>query len=55
VKSVSIRMPEEILDFLRRKAAEETIRENRMVSINALTVSILREAMEADEKRKGGK
>ena len=53
VKSVSIRMPEELLSWLREKAARETIRQDTRVSINGLAVDILTKAMKAD-KKKGG-
>jgi predicted DNA binding CopG/RHH family protein len=53
MKSVSIRMPEELLSWLREKAAKETIRHDKYVSINSLAVDILTRAMRAD-KKKGG-
>ena len=53
MKSISIRMPEERLDWLRVKTAKETVKRNRSVSNNALEVEILAEAMQAD-KKKGG-
>jgi len=50
VKSWSIRMPEELLEWLREKAALDTIEKKRNVSINAIMVEILSGAMEADKK-----
>jgi len=51
MKSVSIRMPEELLDWLRIAAAKETIKRNQQVSINGVVVEILTKAMEADKKK----
>jgi hypothetical protein len=50
VKAWSIRMPEELLEWLREKAALETIKKKRNVSINAIMVEILSGAMEAGKK-----
>ena len=52
MKAVTIRMPDELLDALRKKAAEETIRRNKQVSINTMAVKILTQAVE--KKKKGG-
>ena len=52
VKAWSIRMPEELLEWLREKAARETIKRKRNVSINTIMVEILSAAMKID--RKGG-
>jgi hypothetical protein len=41
MKSVSIRMPNELLSKLRKKAAEETVKQDKRVSINQLVVDIL--------------
>jgi hypothetical protein len=46
-------MPEELLTWLRERAAKETIKRNRNVSMNTVAVDILMKAMRAD-KRKGG-
>ena len=53
MKAITIRMPDEVLKWLRVKAAKETIRQNKQVSMNTLAVEILTRAMKAD-KRKGG-
>lgn len=53
MKSVTIRMPDELSKWLRNKAARETIKEERFVSANSIAVGILTKAMEAD-KKKGG-
>ena len=53
MKAWSIRMPDELLDWLREKAARETIKKRSNISINAIMVEILSAAKKADEK--GGK
>ena len=53
LKPWTVRLPQEVLDWLRIKAAKETIRQNKSVSMNRLTVDILTKAMKAD-KKKGG-
>ena len=53
MKVVSIRMPDEVLDWLREKAALETIRLKKQYSINSLVVDLIRKEIEADE-REGG-
>ncbi|MBW2608536.1 MAG: hypothetical protein JRD05_12990 [Deltaproteobacteria bacterium] len=52
-KAWTLRMPKEILEWGRIKAAKETIKRNEVVSINTVFVEILTKAMEAD-KKKGG-
>ncbi len=54
MKSISIRMPDELVKALREKAARETIARERLISINELVVEILTKAMESD-KKKGGR
>ena len=51
MKPFTIRMPGEILQWLRVKAANETIRQNKQVSMNTLAVEILTKAMKADKKK----
>jgi hypothetical protein len=53
VKSVAIRMPVEFLDWLRERAARETISRNKYVSINTYVLELLEREMEAD-RQKGG-
>ena len=53
MKTWTIRMPEEVFNWIREKAARETIRRSARVSMNALAVEILTKAVKAD-KRKGG-
>jgi hypothetical protein len=50
---MSIRMPDELASWLRQKAAKETIKQDKQMSINSLVVKILTRAMKAD-KKKGG-
>jgi hypothetical protein len=53
VKQWTIRVPLDLLEWVRVKAAEETIRHKKMVSMNAVFLEILTKAMKAD-KKKGG-
>ncbi|MEJ2724118.1 MAG: hypothetical protein P8175_05625 [Deltaproteobacteria bacterium] len=53
MKSWSLRIPEQVYDWVRAKAARETIRQNKFVSMNRLAVEILAKAMEADKKEGG--
>jgi hypothetical protein len=54
MKPWTIRIPDTIYNWLREKAAKETIRTGERVSMNTLGVKILTKAMVAD-KKKGGK
>lgn len=47
-----LRLPEDVDRWLRRKAAEETISQNKHVSMNSLAVKILQKAMEEEQQRK---
>jgi hypothetical protein len=53
LKAWTLRLPDEVLDWLREKAARETIRLKKNVSINSVAVEILTKAMEADRKKGG--
>ena len=53
MKQWTFRIPEELFDWLREKAAMETIRQKKRVSMNALAVEILTKAMKADKKKRG--
>ena len=53
VKSVSIRIPLEVLDWLRERAARETIKRRRVVSLNAYVVELMQREMEADQEKGG--
>jgi hypothetical protein len=48
MKAISVRMPDEILDWLREKAAMETIKRKKLFSINGYIVEILKKEMETD-------
>ena len=53
LKQWTIRVPIEVLEWGRKKAALETIKRNEVVSMNTVFVEILIKAMKAD-KKKGG-
>jgi hypothetical protein len=53
MKAISIRMPDEILDWLREKAAMETIRQKQHFGINGYVVEVLRREMEEGKKAGG--
>lgn len=48
MKQWTIRMPEDLFDWLRDKAAKETIAQKARISMNALVVKILSDAREKD-------
>ena len=54
LKSWTVRVPENIVVWVRETAARRTIKEGRAISMNKVFVEILTKAMEADTK-KGGK
>lgn len=54
MKPYTIRMPDELLDWIREKAARETIKRKKQVSMNTLVVEILTRSMKADRKGKEG-
>jgi hypothetical protein len=45
-----LRLPDDLGRWIRKKAAKETIKQNKRVSMNSLVVEILRKAMEAEKK-----
>jgi predicted DNA binding CopG/RHH family protein len=49
--TLTLRLSEELLNAIRKKAAEETIKHNRTVSINSVAVEILSKAMGLKEKK----
>ena len=53
MKAWTVRMPEELFEWILEKAARETIAKKKKVSMNALTVDILTKAMRADRKKNG--
>ena len=52
MKAWTIRMPIEIIDWLREKAARETIKRKKIISMNTLAVEILSKAMKADRDKR---
>jgi hypothetical protein len=52
VKPWLIRFPDELVDWIRVRAAERTIREKQNVSMNTVVVETLTKAMKEDLKRK---
>lgn len=53
MRSWTVRMPEEILEWVREKAAMESVKRKGNVSMNTIIVEVLTKAMEADNKKKG--
>lgn len=49
----SLRVPEEIYNWLREKAARETIERGERVSMNTVAVEIFQKAMGTDRKKGG--
>jgi len=50
-KPLTLRVPEVLIEAIRRKAAEETIKRNERVSVNTLAVEILSKAVGLKEKK----
>jgi hypothetical protein len=46
-----LRLPDDLDRWIRKKAATETIKQNKRVSMNSLVVEILTRAMEAEKKK----
>jgi hypothetical protein len=46
-------MPEELLNWLRKRAARETIETGQQYSINSLVVDILTREMASDHRKEG--
>ena len=51
MKTTSIRIPEDLAEWLRVRAAQETIQRKKYVSINTLVAEIFRREMEADQRK----
>jgi len=49
--TLTLRLSEELLNAIRRRAAEETIKRNRTVSINTVAVEILLKGVGLKEKK----
>ena len=52
-KQWTIRVPLEVLEWVREKAAKETIKQKKVVSMNTVFLEILTKAMQADRKKGG--
>jgi hypothetical protein len=50
MKGLNLRMPDEILKWVREKAARETIAKGERVSMNIIILDLLKREMEADRK-----
>ena len=55
VKAWTIRIPAELMQWIREKSAMATIKEQKQVSMNSIAIEILTKAMKADQKKKGSK
>ncbi|MGA2937619.1 MAG: hypothetical protein ABSF52_11040 [Syntrophobacteraceae bacterium] len=53
MKSISFRLPDHVAEWLRERAAKETIRRKKYVSINVLVTEIFQREMEADQRKEG--
>ena len=53
MKVISIRMPDELLSRLREKAAMESIRQKKNVSMNTVAVEILSKALKKNNEKGG--
>ena len=51
MKPWTIRMPDELLEWIRERAAMESIKRKKNVSMNTVAVEVLTKAMEADRKK----
>lgn len=51
LKPWTVRLPEEILDWIRENAAMETIRQKQTVSMNTVMIEILTKVKESEERR----
>lgn len=54
MKPLSVRMPDELFEWLMEKAARQTIDRKKRISMNTLAVDILMKAMRVDKKKGGG-
>ena len=51
MKQWTLRLPEEVLDWLRERAAKEMLKRKKQVSMNTIAVEVLTKAMKADKKK----
>ncbi len=49
-KGLTLRFPDEIIEWLRRKAASETISRNARVSINSFVLELIKREMDQDKE-----
>ena len=54
MKAITFRVPDDIADWIREKAAIETIRQKRQVSINSLVIELLRCEIESEQATNTG-
>ena len=52
LKAWTVRLPLDVLEWLRVVAAEEQIKRRKIVSMNTLAIEIFQEAMKKDLKKK---
>jgi hypothetical protein len=55
LKAWTVRLPLDVLEWLRVASAEETIKRRKIVSMNNFAIELFQEAMRKDLKKKGGK
>ncbi len=55
MKAITFRVPDDIADWIREKAAKATIKQKRQVSANSLVLEILRREMQADADKEKAK
>jgi len=48
--TISVRLPKQIVTYLRKRSALQTIEQDKRVSMNSLIVEILSQAMEGDRR-----
>ena len=55
LKAWTVRLPLDVLEWLRVASAEETIKRRKIVSMNNFAIELFQEAMKRNLKKKGGK
>lgn len=50
IVTMSVRLPKQVVTWLRKTAAVETIEQDKRVSMNSLLIDILTKAMNADRR-----
>ena len=53
MKGLNLKMTDEVLRWVRERAAKETIATGEKVSMNAIILELIRREMEADQRREG--